>query len=75
MLSMIPCQCGRGDVVGALSYRMGGALTVLPLNHRAADSMAADWRCVDCVADACRLLGLSPADSAAEITRCGFGFP
>lgn len=69
--SMVPCQCGRGDVVGALLYRLGGELTVLPLHHRAADTHGAEWRCVDCVADACRLLPLRPVEAAAEIQRRG----
>lgn len=67
--SLVPCQCGRGDVVGVLQYRLGGSLLVHPLHGRQADANAADWRCVDCVADACRLLPLTPTHAAAELER------
>lgn len=67
--SLIPCPCGRGDVVGALVYRLGGALTVYPLHWRGADEHGEDWRCADCVADACRLLPMSPTEAAAVLAR------
>ena len=65
--SLISCQCGRGDVVGVLLTRMGGPVTVHPLHWPRADAHAADWRCVDCVADACRLLPLTPTQAMAEM--------
>ena len=61
------CQCGRGDVVGVLIYRLGGAVTVHPLHWAMAVTNAADWRCADCVADACRLLPMSPTRAYEEI--------
>jgi len=44
------CECGRGDVVVAVFQR-----TTSVLVRRIADMgdrCAADWRCIDCVADA-----------------------
>jgi hypothetical protein len=63
----VPCECGRGAVVGALTVRMGGAIEVQPLNWSGAVRRAADWRCRDCVVDALDVLGRAADDAYAAM--------